>query len=436
MSTLLELRGDGDQLPSLQHVGQDNLRVYMYKRVFGVDDGNSALSQYNPSGRIDVAGYPVTRKALHEEIVHFIEDQVKLMTFTPGHDGQDTTLSQPRPQPIGNNDNREVDSRTHQRQYQTGRHSVEPSCTPEIPASNQVGFNQPIQGFNAMNLGGPDMTDQPHIPPNYGMTPAGQSSMASLYGQPSMNLQQQQQQYLSMLQQQATQQSSQFVPQQFMSPQGMVAGASYLPSQASSLAFYPGRQLNPQAGAFLPYGVQYLPPGSLAMSQFGGLTMQPQLLQNPQMALNAMAPHMSPFVPASVRAVQQLAPQWPHGPGRVYLPSSRTSSPMPRAQSRGGRNVISDVPYLPYRPGSDDMYPQATAEGSSVRLQELQREGPTYAYASKLEHLPFVENARQFKPSEWGVLKIGNVSRRRGNALMEKTPYIYLRLLLVVSSSL
>lgn len=65
---------------------------------------------------------------------------------------------------------------------------------------------------------------------------------------------------------------------------------------------------------------------------------------------------------------------------------------------------------MPYRPGSDDMFPHGQ-QGGSVQFQELTRNGgPTYDQAIRAEILPFAENARKAKPAEWGVLRIGNVS--------------------------
>ncbi len=74
-------------------------------------------------------------------------------------------------------------------------------------------------------------------------------------------------------------------------------------------------------------------------------------------------------------------------------------------------SVQPSLPMLPYRPGSDDMFP-TTIGGASVRLQELTRNGqPSLAMAMSREIVPFAETAKNTKPAGWGVVKIGNVSK-------------------------
>ena len=81
--------------------------------------------------------------------------------------------------------------------------------------------------------------------------------------------------------------------------------------------------------------------------------------------------------------------------------------------SRIGRqgSVQPLLPLLPYRQGADDMCPKKVG-GASVRLQELTRNGkPSYAMATSKDIIPFSETAKNTKPAEWGVVKIGNVSK-------------------------
>ena len=74
--------------------------------------------------------------------------------------------------------------------------------------------------------------------------------------------------------------------------------------------------------------------------------------------------------------------------------------------------VKPDLPSLPYRAGSDAMFPHAFG-GASVRFQSLTRDvPPSLDTISAEENVPFVETARSTKPAEWGVLKIGNVSEK------------------------
>ena len=74
--------------------------------------------------------------------------------------------------------------------------------------------------------------------------------------------------------------------------------------------------------------------------------------------------------------------------------------------------VKPDLPSLPYRAGSDAMFPH-TFGGASVRFQNITRDvPPSLETVSAEENMPFVETARSTKPAEWGVLKIGNVSEK------------------------
>lgn len=73
--------------------------------------------------------------------------------------------------------------------------------------------------------------------------------------------------------------------------------------------------------------------------------------------------------------------------------------------------VTPDIAILPYRSGSDDMFPQ-TSGGASVRYQNLSRnEPPSRAVTLDQMNLPFEETAKLSKPAGWGVMKIGNVSK-------------------------
>ncbi|KAL8755900.1 MAG: hypothetical protein Q9184_004662 [Pyrenodesmia sp. 2 TL-2023] len=418
MSTMLYLRGEGDALPSMHHFGQDALRQFLYKSVFGTEDGSSSFSRENPLGRIEIAGQFVTRQKLHDEMVYFLEDQLESMTASLIQDSQRNPSPQLPLQPSGNGGNRKVEDGGREAHNQANPRGMQSPSAPEGPHSDQGGVGQAIQAFDAMSLVAPALPDQKQIQAHPGGMPAGtqgqqQTPGSALYEQVS-NVQQQQ--YMSMLQQQIAQQQQQqmaqqagpFVPQQFIHHPGMLSGPAYMQPPNAPLAYYPGRQMNPYAAQFSPYATPFLPSSGFHVPQYGPHLMQPQFVPNFHPAMGGL-PQMASFAPSSVRPIQQFAPQWPPSGGRIYVPSSGRSSPMPRAQSRGGRNVISDVPLLPYRPGSDDMYPHATAEGSSVRLQELQRQGPTYEVAAQPENFPFIEAARRARPAEWGVLKIGNI---------------------------
>ena len=107
-------------------------------------------------------------------------------------------------------------------------------------------------------------------------------------------------------------------------------------------------------------------------------------------------------------------------PTNTFQPAESQASP--RSQNTEWQNrfiipptVVPDVPVLPYRVGSDDMYPQTTG-AASARFQNLTRTDPiSLDLAIAEDNVPFAENARLAKPPQWGVMKIGNVSSDRPN---------------------
>ena len=66
---------------------------------------------------------------------------------------------------------------------------------------------------------------------------------------------------------------------------------------------------------------------------------------------------------------------------------------------------------LPYRSGSDDMFPYQRPGVASIRYQDLTREEPPrFGIAGDEDYMPFIETPNLAKPAEWGVLKVSNVS--------------------------
>ena len=65
----------------------------------------------------------------------------------------------------------------------------------------------------------------------------------------------------------------------------------------------------------------------------------------------------------------------------------------------------------PYHPGTDAMFPVPSVQGTSVRLQQLIRDGePSYEKAILPDFFPYIESAKAAEPHKWGVIKITNVS--------------------------
>lgn len=109
---------------------------------------------------------------------------------------------------------------------------------------------------------------------------------------------------------------------------------------------------------------------------------------------------------------EKFAPQDPRSAQTRELPTAIIQNT--EWQNRYGRQpaVVPDVPVLPYRPGSDTMYPRSTGT-ASVRFQNLTRDDPPNRHvATAEENVPFAEIARNSQPGKWGVMKVCNVSIR------------------------
>lgn len=127
-------------------------------------------------------------------------------------------------------------------------------------------------------------------------------------------------------------------------------------------------------------------------------------------------------VPTSSQALPQYPVRGTRAPFQSLPESHNRSTRTPTQvlqntydwQSRFGipqDMVKPDLPILHYRDGSDDMCPHHAKEVPTIAFQNLARNfPPTYEALRAAENLPFAEVARDMKPVEWGVLKIGNVS--------------------------
>ncbi|KAI4117138.1 MAG: hypothetical protein LQ345_002565 [Seirophora villosa] len=314
MTTMLYLRGEGDALPSMRHFGRDALRQFLYKSVFGAEDGSSTFSRENPTGRIEVAGRFIPRRALHEEIVHFLENQVELMMATPEESDQSRVPSSALPLRKTSNNSQDAENEVYE--SRSSRPTLQ--LAPQVQDAQQLSPGS-VQRLASMNLGGHSQSTNPrqvwdspavaggsenlerHYPrqQNTGSVPAvGQGlppTFGSMYGEAAL-----QQQYFSLMQQQYGQSPGIFPPQ-LVAPPGIMQGPSYMaPQHHAPMAYYPGRQLNPQAGAFLPYGPPYFPNAGLGMHGVMGHPMQQQYLPNSAMAFNPMAQQMPPFMTAQI----------------------------------------------------------------------------------------------------------------------------------------
>ncbi|KAL8778570.1 MAG: hypothetical protein Q9194_001925 [Teloschistes cf. exilis] len=410
MKALLVLRRDGTTLPLMTHPDRDQLRQQIYESVLGNTDGRSDLSLANPLGLINVAEVLVTRQHLHDEIIQCIEDQLDMM---PPHYHNDRQF-------------RAAADVVERQENNTGRASLEPP-----PSSNVQGHGQtsrlmsPAPEFQGLNLEGPHPTmagpsiRQPLT--NMGMAPVHHFPLPQQvqfnpfaqnfspgapgfnpvhHGQPPMELQQQNYiAYLQLQQQQQAQQSHSYPPNLVISRNGMVPGPNTL--MAPAVTFVPGRQGMGQHGPFLPYGPQFFSGNTFPGPHFPGPMLPGNFMPNPQMLLGAFPPNLDGW--SAPRMQRGLTRESLLG-SPMQFPSSRGSSPAIHSR----RHVVPERAPLPYRPGSDDMYP-VSGGGTSVKRQELARRGQSCIEALKPEYLPFVENAREAKVAEWGVMKISNI---------------------------
>ncbi|KAL8992584.1 MAG: hypothetical protein Q9169_006987 [Polycauliona sp. 2 TL-2023] len=405
MSTMLELRGDNSHgLCPIKRSGREVVRQYMYQHIFEADDGSSRLSRNDMKALVDVGGELMTREDLHHHIMSFLEDKLEEMIKSPSPHQS----SPPQAESEGVQGHRPASSFRHAEcMYAAG------------PSSGQGQYSPPLQSFEALRLAQqqgptcqveqgplhaeiPNASRQQEPQERFGARPwLGNGFQNFTYGpQPPHGM------------------LPQHTPfqQQLASPPGMFYQNPYMPPSLAPMGFYHGGQGVSSAGSMIPYGHAYL--------------------QMPQHGSHMVSNHMNATrlvpMPSQQMGVGPFQHQWAHGPSYLMQPSPAQWPPMPRYlgsvygslnraqspltrntdspfQARAGRNVISEVALLPYRPGSDDMFPYGQ-QGGSVQFQELTRNGgPTYDQATRPEVLPFAENARKAKPAEWGVLRIGNI---------------------------
>ena len=111
---------------------------------------------------------------------------------------------------------------------------------------------------------------------------------------------------------------------------------------------------------------------------------------------------------------QERRPDTP--PGAPSWSNFSAQQARERALQYGGGNrnaAPTDHQTLPYRPGSDSMYLRGGG-GPSVQLQNLTQQGaPAFPTMTDRANMPFAELARDTRPAQWGVAKIGNVSEIR-----------------------
>ena len=161
-------------------------------------------------------------------------------------------------------------------------------------------------------------------------------------------------------------------------PTGIVAGQPF--THASGIGFHPHSQQGAIAGVTKPSYVQpYIPADKYARAP----------------APNRLA---SRFAQTSVFQPIQST-------GALTKSSAQSHFPTPVP------SLHTSLKALPYRSGSDDMFPNQRPGVASVRYQDLTREEPPrFAIAGDENYMPFIATTKLARPAKWGVLKVSNVS--------------------------
>ena len=426
-----ELEAGSGELPCGLQSRPDIIRSFFYERVFGPIGPPIPLSTSDAQNMTEVCGRLVSLGALREQILRDIEDLVKYI------------LS-----PVGEGIRSETKART-------------PTTTNELAVSDQLVTVQSRNSnrcqLQSLSLGGFSTTDVPidqHRNANFlHITGDGarKKAQAHIFRDAGQTLPQ----------------SHETIAPSNPHNMGQQGTAGF--GHGSMMSSIPSQGFYAEAGAG-PIGAPAFAYGGLPSHQFGGLSGPflvgpggyPNQMQYPQVfgyqQPSYGAPHLMPYGSVWQHTYGQHTATYPtYGQQRVMgrpeyvappLPSNRPYARPPAtnriaplfaqntafhapaaAQVRqlpgalqnisewqnrfGSQPIVKPVlPSLPYQAGSDAMFPHAFG-GASVRFQNLTREiPPSLETVSSEENVPFVETARSTKPAEWGVLKIGNVSKK------------------------
>ena len=421
--------GSGD-LPSGLQSRPDIIRSFFYERVFGPIGPPTPLSLSEAQNMTEVGGRFISLGALREQIIRDIEDLIQFM-LSPVGEGirSDTSARTPTTtNELAFSDQlAAVESRNSNRsQRQSLR---EGSSTIDMPIDQRRNAN-----LQSAVEDGAERKNQANFPRNAGQTRSQLHETIRASNPHSMG-------------QQGTAGFGQGGIMPSAPPQGVYAEAGIGPAGAPPFAYGgpPQHQFGGYPGPFLvgpggyPSQMQY--PQAFGYQQPSYVTPQPMAYGNVwqqtygqptsaypmygQQALIGRPEYVPPPLPnnrfhARPPATNRIAPLYAQT-NAFQTPALAQARQLPGAlhqlsewQNRFGplSTVKPDLPSLPYRAGSDAMFPHAFG-GASVRFQNLTRNvPPSLDTVSAEENVPFVETARSTKPAEWGVLKIGNVSEK------------------------
>lgn len=423
-----ELEAGSGDLPSGLQSRPDIIRGFFYERVFGPIGPPIPLSASEAQNMTEVGGRFISLGALREQIVRDIEDLVQFM-LSPVGEGirSDTSARTPTTtNALAFSDQlAAVESRNSDRsQLQS---SVEVSSTIDMPIDQRRNANLLFTAGD-----GAQRKAQAHIPRNAAQTHSQLHETITASNPHSMG-------------QQGTTGFGQGGHMPSFLPQGGYAEAGLVQAGAPPFAYGepPQHQFGGYQGPFLvgpggyPSQMQY--PQAFGYQQPSYVAPQPMAYGNvwqqtygqptPAYPMYGQQPVMGrpEYVPPPLPNNRTYAR--PPATNRIApLYAQRTTFQTPAAQARqlpetlqisewqnrfGPQPIVKpDLPSLPYRAGSDAMFPHAFG-GASVRFQNLTRDvPPSIETVSAEENVPFFETAKSTRPAEWGVLKIGNVSEK------------------------
>lgn len=421
-----ELEAGSGDLPSGLQSRPDVIRSFFYERIFGPIGPPIPLSASEAQNMTEVGGRFISLGALRKQIVRDIEDLVQYM-LSPVGEGIRSETSARTPTTTTNelafrDQLAAVESRNSNRSQ---LQSLEgDSSTIDMPIDQRRNAN-----LLSSTGDGAQRKTQTHFVRN-----AGQSRSQLYETIAASNSHTTGQQGTAGFGQGGIMPS---VPPQGVYAEAGVAPLAYGGPPQHQFGGYPGTFLVGPGG--YPSQMQYPPafgyqqPSYVAPQPvaYGNLWQQTYGQQTPAYPMHGQQPMMGrpEYVPpplpnnrsyARPPATNRIAPLYAQTTA-YQTPATAQARQLPGAlhqisewQNRFGPQptVKPDLPSLPYRAGSDAMFPHAFG-GASVRFQNLTREvPPSIDTVSAEENLPFVETARSTKPAEWGVLKVGNVSEK------------------------
>ena len=422
-----ELEAGSGELPSGLQSRPDIIRSFFYERVFGPIGPPIPLSASEARSMTEVGGRLVSLGALREQILRDIEDLVKYILSPVGEGIRSETKAR-------------TPTTTNALTFGDQLTAVESRTSNRSQLSSLGGpaaIDMPIDQRRNANLlntteDGAQKIARAHVIRNAGQTQSQLHETAAASGPHNMG-------------QQGTVGFGHGGIMSSISPQGLYAEAGAGPGGAPPFSYsgLPPHQFGGFSGPFLvgpggyPHQIQYpqafsyqqpsydaphlMPYGSFWQHPYGQPTAtyptygQHSVMGRPEYVAPPL-PSNRPY--ARPPAANRIAPLFAQSTA-FHGPTAAQARQLPGAlhhisewQNRFGTQPIvkPDLPSLPYRAGSDAMFPHSFG-GASVRFQSLTREiPPNLETLSAQENIPFVETARSTKLAEWGVLKIGNVS--------------------------